>query len=949
MTPLGAASAAPIGRLTEIGEIDRFLARVSIGFAGLLLEGAPGIGKTRLWRHALTLAERRGFLTLVARPAVADRTFEFGGLTDLFRDVPEEAFAGLPRLQREALEITLLREDANDGRVGRPVAELIDERVIAAAVLSLLRMLARTTPLVVAVDDLQWLDQRSARLLSFVARRLERDHVGILVTIRVGDAGADGGGDSADLVVQGLDPDLLTHLHIGPMSVAALHEVIRERTGLAVHRPTLLRINEVSGGNPFYAIQLANAFAAAGERSLAGEALPVPHDLDVLVGGRLDAVTPGAQAMLLYLAALPRPTVPSLARVVEDPGRLDAQLDEAVNAGIVEAHGATVHFSHPLLGTIHYRRALPARRREVHGRIAQATMDRELRAFHLALAAAGPEERIAAELDLAAMEARARGARDLAVELLEHALAATPSEEMAAIRRRTVAVADAAFEAGDAERAQELLERVRSSLEAGPARAEVLLRLGVIAQTEDFDRSVELLRAADQEAGDDLRLRARILTELARFPTWLVLGIDEVERVARSAVDLAERVGDRDTLAHSLALLAGVIVRTGRGVPHDLMARAVALEEIGGSIRVDEDGGPSIVYAEMLADGDEPDAARALLARLCERARSEGDPAVSYPLFVLANVEFDMGHWDRAEEAALQALETATLAGREATEVLALSALAFVRGGLGAVDEARELGERALALANRIGRGGRAPRAALGLLELSVGDAEAAWQWLEPAVARILPLGLGQPATQVTDGAEALAALGRLDEAERLVDATESNARRLGTQWTIAMALRAKAAVAAEQGDLTGAESLLVGAVSIGRSGQRPLELARSLLALGSVRRRLHRKREAADALADALAIFERLPAPVWADRARREAGRIGGRGGRSVADASEPLSATEREIVGLVRVGRTNREIADALHLSPRTVEWNLTRIYRKLGVRSRTELAARDVLWKP
>lgn len=930
--------------MTEIREIDRFLTRASPGLAGLILEGVPGIGKTRLWRHGLRLAETRGLRTLVARPAAADAAFEFGGLTDLFSDVREEALAALPRLQRDALEIAFLRADADSGRASVPLDEVVDERVLAAAVLSLLRLLSREAPLIVAVDDVQWLDQRSARLLGFAARRLELADVGFLLTCRLGHEGGDRGGETAHLITQDLDPDRLIHLQLGSLSVAAVHEVIQARTGLALHRPTLLRIHEVSGGNPFYAIQLARALAAAGERRLAGEALPVPHDLEQLVGGRLDAVTPGAQRMLLYLAALPRPTVPSLARVVEDPVRLDEQLQEAVEAGIVELDGLVVRFSHPLLGTIHYRRAPAARRRAVHSRIAEAVADREMRAYHLALAAAAPDERVAAELESAASAARARGARDQALGLLEHALAATPSGDAAVNRRRMVAVADAAFEAGDTGRARELLERMRASLPAGRERAEILLRLGVIAQTEDFDLSVDLLRTADREAGDDLRLRARALTELARFPTWLRLGIDEVERVAASAVELADRVGDRETLSHSSALLASVVFRSGRGVPHDLMTRAIGLEEASGSVRVDEDGGPSIIYAEMLGDGDEPDAARVLLERLCERAKSEDDVAVSYPLAILAFVEFEMGQWNRAERVAFEALEMATVAGRETTEVLALSALAYVRGGLGAVDDARELGVRALELADRTGRGGRAPRAALGFAELSIGDAAAAWHWLEPAVARILPLGLFRPASQVTDGAEALAALGRVDEAERLVDATEPDARRLGTRWAIAMALRSRAAIAAARDDLAGAESHLAEAVLIGRSTARPLELGRSLLAMGSVQRRLHRKREAAEALAEALAIFERLPAPVWADRARREAGRIGGRGGWSVKDADERLSATEREIVSLIRVGRTNREIADALHLSPKTIEWNLTRIYRKLDVRSRTELAGRD-----
>jgi DNA-binding CsgD family transcriptional regulator len=929
--------------MAEIREIERFLDRASIGFAGLILEGVPGIGKTRLWRHALSQAEGRGYRTIIARPAVADRAFEFGGLTDLFRDLPDATLAALPRLQREALDIALLRADAADEPDRGQGREPVDERVVAAAVLSVLRLLAREWPLVVGVDDLQWLDQRSARLLGFAGRRLDRDQVGFAVTVRLPGSADDDGGDAADLAVGDLDPDLVVRLRLGSLSLAAMHEVIRSRTGISLHRPTSVRIHEVSAGNPFYGIQLAQAFVAAGGRRMAGESLPVPHALEELVGGRLEAITPAGRRMLLALAALPRPSVASLARVVDDPARLEEHLAESIEAGIVEVDGAALRFSHPLLGAIHARRAPASQRREVHRRIAASTSDVEARAYHLALATFGRDAQVADDLELAASTAHGRRARDRALELLELALAATPGSDAAAIRRRTLAVADAAFEAGDGARARELLEQARIASDAGPERARLLLRLGLIAQTEDFGRSVELLRAAEREAHDDLQLQVRIQTELARFPSWLVLGIDEVERIARSAVELADRIDDRETLAHALALLASVVVRSGREIPHDLFTRAIALEEAGRSIRVDEDGGPSILYAEMLAEGDDPDAARALLERLCERAVSEGDPAACNPLTMLAFVEFDLGRWDAAERVAGEALDASTLAGREATEVLALSALAMVRGSLGAVDEARELGTRGLALANRIGRGGRAPRAALGLVELSLGDVSSAWRWLEPAVARILPLGLFQPASQVADAAEALAGLGRLEEAERLVDATGTAARRLEVRWATAMALRAGAAVAAAQDDLAGAESSLVEGVSIGRSGARPLELGRSLLALGSVRRRLHRKREAHEALAEARSIFERLPAPVWADQARREAARIGGRSRGPVEPPAE-LSATEREIVALVRVGRTNREIAAALHLSPKTVEWNLTRIYRKVGVRSRTELAALD-----
>ncbi len=419
-------------------------------------------------------------------------------------------------------------------------------------------------------------------------------------------------------------------------------------------------------------------------------------------------------------------------------------------------------------------------------------------------------------------------------------------------------------------RATTLLEGLRRSLGPGRERAEIPFQLGSIAQTEDIDRSVDLLRAAATEAGDDVALRARILSELARFPSWLRLGIDGVERIVREAIDLAERVGDRATLAHSLGVLGGVVVRSGRDIPHELMHRAMALEAAGGQVRVDEDGGPSIVYAEMLADDDDLTVARDHVERLVEEARQAADLAVSYPLFVLAWVEYDMGHWERAEQVAAESLELSVTTGREATEVVAAAALALVRGGRGEVDEARRRWLRMDWTSPTGSAAGRAPPAALGLLELSRGDAAAAWGWLEPAVQRIVPLGLDQPATQVTDGAEALAALGRFEEADRLAVLTESNARRLGSRWTIAMALRARASVAAGRGDNPVAEAFLEEALAVGSSG-RPLEEGRTLLALGSVRRRLKKKRQAADTLGVALSVFDSLPAPIWADRTRRE------------------------------------------------------------------------------
>jgi DNA-binding CsgD family transcriptional regulator len=243
--------------------------------------------------------------------------------------------------------------------------------------------------------------------------------------------------------------------------------------------------------------------------------------------------------------------------------------------------------------------------------------------------------------------------------------------------------------------------------------------------------------------------------------------------------------------------------------------------------------------------------------------------------------------------------------------------------------------EGALALATRTGRAGRAPRSGLGFLELTIEDYPAAWGWLEPAIDRIVPLGLLSPTTTVSDSVEALARTGQVDEAARLLAVFEEPARRLDRRWALAAAARCRGFIREARDDLAGAERELEEAVEIGRPLPMPFELGRSLLALGSVRRRLRRKQTARATLDEAFDVLEGLGAVTWAARARRESARIGGRPPRK-----GDLSSTEEQIADLVGMGRTNKEIALALQLSVKTVEWNLTRVYRKLGVDSRTEL---------
>ena len=404
---------------------------------------------------------------------------------------------------------------------------------------------------------------------------------------------------------------------------------------------------------------------------------------------------------------------------------------------------------------------------------------------------------------------------------------------------------------------------------------------------------------------------------------------------AREAVELAEKVGDKPTLARALAQLGYLEWMCDGGVKTDLFERAVALEDELGGLELDY--GPSSRYARVLYDSGSYDRARPVLEGLCRRGRESGDAAVNMPLFLLANIELERGAWANAEKHARESYDVAVQTGREAAEPRGLFTLALLEAARGDAGSARKNAEKALAMTEGRGWSSGGPRGALCFLELTNENYEAAYEVVLPAIKTYRKLGVSIVG-QIVDGAEALAGMGRADEGWLLLEEAFDNAgAMMKLPWPTAAAARARGLLAAAEGDLERAERELESAVALGREVGRPLELGRSLLALGTVQRRARKKQAARQALDEARDLLEALGARPWAERARRELGRIGGR-----KAAQEGLSTTESEIVELVVAGRSNKEVAQALHLSPKTVEWNLSKVYRKLGVHSRTELAA-------
>jgi DNA-binding CsgD family transcriptional regulator len=912
-------SESVVGRQPELVSVETFIARAQEAPCACFLEGEAGIGKTRIWREGIERANLLGLRVLSAHPGGSDVRLAFSGLTDLLDDEACAALLpALPAPQRRALEVALLLED--------PVGEPLDERAVAAAFLGCLRLLSDTGSVLVAIDDLQWLDATSASVLEFVCRRLQTEPVGVLATVRTA-------ADEAPLdgLARAFGPDRLDRMQLGPLTVAAIYELVKSHLGIELARPVLLSVHELSGGNPFYALELVRGLPDGGRSLPLGEPLPVPATLRELVRGRLALLPRSAGTTLRLAAGLARPTLPTLVQAVGSPARAERDLAAAERAGVVELVGDRVRFTHPLLASIHFA-AVPLRaRRAAHRTLAGVAEDGEERARHLALATVGHDADVATTLAHVAAQARARGAIATAADLAEEAVRLTPLDVADELHRRVVVAAEWRYAAGNTARAIELLEEALAFNSSGEQRAELLWSLGKVAhEGKDVRVALAYFHRALLESSVDEGLRARILESMT-FPAAKHEGRPAARRYVHEAITLSERLGDRRTLALALAQLAAFEERPRQ---QQLFERAIALEaELGG---LGLDYGPTAQYAVSLIESGEYAEARELLERLCRRGRASGDAAVHQPLIELSGLEFEVGNWDRAEALAREAYDIAIQTGREAAEPKGLFMLAHVEAGQGKIDAARRHGEAALVLTDGRGWSSGGPRGALGLLELSLENFAAAYEVLIPCVERYRAIGV-PVIGQTFDAAEALAGTGAVQEGSALLARCDEAPELMRVPWARSAAGRARGLLAAAAGDLVVAECALRDAVAASEPAGNPLEHARNLLALGGVQRRARKKQAARRTLDDALRLFEQLGASVWAARAQRELGRIGGR-----STPRDELSATEAEIVRLVVAGHSNKEVAAALHLSPKTVEWNLSKIYGRLGVHSRTELAA-------
>ena len=899
------------GRDEELARAYAFLERSTSAPRALVLEGEAGIGKTTLWLAAAERARECGVRVLSSRPAEAERGLAFAGIGDLVEGVLDDVLALLTPPRRHALEVALLVEEAT---------EPVDPRALGLAVRGVLETRAAEGPLAVAIDDVQWLDRSSADALSFALRRLERPLVVLLARRLAPEIDPSG-------LERALAPDAVERLEVGPLSVGAIQTLLRERLERVFTRPLLLRIHETSGGNPFYALELARALGSEVDPT---QPLPVPESLEGLLHARIDALPEPARGALGLVSALGEADV----RILRETGGGDAALEPALTAGVVEWSGSRIRFTHPLLASAVYRGLSVSARRHIHRALAEAVPDPVERTRHLARSADGPAAGIAAAADEAAERAAARGALAASVELREHALRLTPPEALEDVHRRTIAAARAYFATADAVRARRLADDLLGRTPSGTLRADVLVLLSDLA-LGDRD-AIALRREALREAEEDPARQARI-------QQWLGWGVrfsegeNAAERHARASLELAERLDDDALRAGGLAAVSVSRLHQAKPDALSLGERAYALAcAIGDAellMRITLSFSSSLLWINHL------DRARALLEPLYLEWFERDEDVAAQIVWRLGLVEFAAGRLPLAAEHVRRAREIDLQHGELGDNAQAAWAVALVAAHRGELEAARELAEHGLALTERQPRLVAPLEAALGLVALRNGDARRAVDHFSTAEDANRALGSLEPnvARWRADYVEALLELERIDEAVALVEPWEAEGMRLGRASVVAQATRCRGLIAAARGDVDQALALLERAALEHDEAGDPLGRARAVLALGIARRRARQKRGAREAIEQALAIFEECGAGGWAESARAELGRIGGR------RREEGLTAAERRVAALVAEGRTNREVAAALYLGERTVETHLSHIYAKLGVRSRTELARR------
>jgi DNA-binding CsgD family transcriptional regulator len=903
-----------LGRTDERLALDRLFAQAREGRSGALaLVGEPGIGKTALIEHAADVGV--GMRVLSTRGVESEAVIPFAGLADLLGPLLG-ALDRVPAPQAAALS----------GALALGPAGPRDRFTIGAATLSLLSASAEDGPIAMLVDDAHWLDRPSAETLLFAARRLLADPIAIVVSVREGQPSLLDGADLRTLRLGGLGRD---------DAAALLVEA-------NLPGEVLERLYRATGGNPLALLELAPEAASI---AVSPSSVPVAVSSSIATAflRRFGQLPEPTRRMLVLAAASDPCRLAVLARAAASIGLDVGALDAAEEAGLVTLGSTEIQFTHPLARAAMYADASPSERREAHAVLAMALPDRDAdqRAWHLAAASVGPDDRAATALARAGGRARERSAYAVAATAFARAAGLASGE--ADRDELLLAGADAAWLAGDAQRTLALLDDAQTGAAPGAIsaridrlRGEVAMRCGPVA-----DGYALITAAAGQIEHSDPELAVVMLAQAVEG--CLCTGdTPKMLAGAARAVELARQLGSRRATFFSSMARAIALVADGEGEAGAASARQ-AVQILEGSDELRDD--PRLLAWAALGPLwlREVDTGRALIDRAFERARTEASLGMlPFLLHLLARDQATTDKWISAESSYDEAIRLGRETGQRVELAAALAGLAWLEARQGHDAACREHAAEAMALCDELGVGlyGVWAIQALGDLELALGRPAAALARYRSQQEALRRCGIADvdlsPAPELAD---ALLRLGRDDEAARAVADFAARAAEKGQPWALARAARCRALIAAA-GQMEGLFEL-----ALELHGRTPdaFETARTRLAYGARLRRARKRVRAREQLREAADVFDRLGARPWAEQAVAELAATGETARRRDASTLDDLTHQEQRIARLLAEGKTTREVAAAIFVSPKTVEYHLAHVYRKLAIHSRSELAAR------
>ena len=904
--------------------MDRLLAAPRKGrSATLLVRGEAGIGKTALLRYAIGRAE--GMRVLATSGVASESELPFAGLSALLRPLLDR-IGRLPGPQASALEGALA--------LGPPVHT--DRFAISLATLNLLSLASESQPVLVAVDDVHWLDVASAEALVFATRRLSGEPVAALLTVREGERSPVDVSGLPELVLGGLDREASLELLRGYSSVEVAPEVAEQ-------------LVTVTRGNPLALIEVPASLSdeQRSGRAPLYEPLPVGRDILRAYSRRIGGLPTAAREALLVAAASDTPALDNVVRALEELGIEPAALEHAEAEGLIAVDDLVFEFRHPLLRSSVYSSVTPARRRAAHRALAAAHEAggadgaAERRAWHLSAAALGPDRATAALLADTGARSSDRHAYVAAARAYERAARLSPEPEQTA--GWLLSSAEAWQQANRPREAVALLEDAQALATGPPLRLRIRrLRAKIDTWRGPAAAAYELL------IGDAESVERSAPEEAASMSADAVLcaivsgDIRLAVACGRRAYELAQRVGGHTELVAALQLGKALILSGESQSGHSLILRCrELLDESNVLERADElsQTAPALMTVEEFALTDH------ILTRLIESARAANALGLlPYCLGALSELDVRLGRFTAAYANGLASVDLAREAAQEGQLSYNLARLARVEAAQGRVEMCRVHAREALELATSVGFGSTHPfaRSALGLLALGIGDPVDAAEQLEQArhwTDEIM--GMLEPARVqcAPDLVEAYVHLGRLETAIDRLEELESRAERSTARWSRAASSRCRGLVSGD----SEFEEQFEEALEWHDRAPASFERARTELCFGERLRRTRRRADARAHLRSAWEGFEQLGASAWASRARAELTATGLTVRSRRMRLSDELTPQELQVAHIVAGGATNKEAAAALFLTPKTIEFHLAKIYRKLGVRSRTQLAHR------